>query len=137
MTKITLISSLASSILSIHAAEIHWEARPYPVTGEHGAELATGIFQTDGSLVLAQNLGGPALIFDSIPFTKGTFDFGQSFDQYHAPSQTLSKTGTWSPKGGPSSLTLAGLKVGQKYRLQALLYDGRAAPGDHWQISPL
>jgi hypothetical protein len=120
------IASALAAMGTAHAATISWSNQPYTVNGGSGQNLDTGIFQTDGTLLLADNTGSTNNItFNGIAFTAGTINFGNNYGGFHASTtpEQPSTTGTWAYGIGTVSLT--GLTAGNSYRVQALIYDGR------------
>lgn len=131
-TKYAIIAASLLASISVRGSTVNWTSSPYPVSGPMGNELTTGIFNTFGTLFLAENLGGSDTTFDGINFTAGSFTFsgGTSLDYHRADkSSELSHSGTYGIAGRPSTVSLTGLTVGDTYRVQALVYDGRNTPG--------
>lgn len=124
----------ASSILlsSVSAATISWSSSPYRVEGLSGDQLNTGVFNKSGTLLLAENSGGAATIFDGINFDAGKTTFsGGNIGVFHhrEDSPHLSTFGTYGELGSSDTVTLSGLTIGHTYRIQALVYDGRTEIG--------
>lgn len=90
--------------------------------------LSAGLFDTNGTLELAENSGGGATTFDGISFDAALIDYGSQFNGFGAgaPGPEINRTGTYITS--VSGTTLSGLTSGQQYRVQALIYDGR---GNH------
>ena len=95
-----------------------------------GGTLSSGLFDKTGTLVYAENTGGPKLTFDGIDFraatTASTTVLGVSgpvYDQYAEGEQIIS-SGMYP---SPSEVTaeLRSLNIGSTYRVQALFYDQR------------
>ncbi len=101
-------------------ATITWSSTPAPVDGD---ALDTGLFNTNGTLVLAENLGGAVSSFDGIDFSAGTIVFDGTYDGF-GTTNDIAATGTY---GGstPDTVSLSGLVSNKEYRVQALVYDGR------------
>ena len=114
-----------SVIGSANAATISWTSTLVPFGGTSGEVLTPGIFDTTGTLILAENSGGAALTFDGIAFTAPTIDFGSSGSSFHSSTELLSSTATYGSAGSSSTVSLTGLTVGNRYRVQALLIDAR------------
>jgi hypothetical protein len=122
------IASALAAMGTAHAATISWSNQLYTVNGASGQNLDTGIFQKDGTLILADNTGGSALSFDGIAFAAGSIGFGNSYNGFHDNTTSpLSATGTWSYTRHPETVSLTGLTSGNHYRVQALVYEGRKA----------
>lgn len=127
--KLTAILAFALAVAgSADASLITWSAALAPVEGGWGQTLSSGLFDTSGTFVSAENVGGAATTFDGISFAAGTTTFTGTFDGFHDSSQALSKTGTYGETGA-DTVTLSGLTVGYSYRVQALVYDGRGDTG--------
>ena len=119
----TLLAASFLGMAAANAATISWSSGLYTVNGNVGQNLDTGIFDTSGTEILAENVNGGALIFDGINFTAGAIDFGSNYAGYHEASSDLSKTGTYN--AALSTVSLSSLELGKSYRVQALIYDGR------------
>ena len=123
--------SLALSLLvtvAADAAPITWSSTPYTVSGSYGQTLNTGQFATNGTQILAENIGGGAFPFDGINFTAATINLGSgTFTGFHdgGANTALAREGSYGPGGVASTVTLTGLTSGRTYRVQALVYDGR------------
>lgn len=97
--------------------------------------LLPGLFNTSGTQVLAENVGGPALEWDKIKFTDGSKGHGtvnffgddaNSTDPLAAADNTtLVRYAQYGLNDTVGTVTLHGLTIGHKYRIQALVYDGR------------
>lgn len=119
---------------ALHAAPITWSSKVYPVNGGFGQNLDTGVIQNDGTLILAENVGGAAEVFDGISFAAGTITFGNTNPPgidargYHegtgAGNTEIVKFGTYSGVAGASTVSLSGLAIGEDYRIQVLVFDG-------------
>ena len=127
------VFSLIASLLGMAtatAAPITWTSELYTVNGGWGQNLNTGLFDTTGTQILAENVGGAATTFDGINFSAGTIVFSGTYGGFHdgGANTPLASTGTY---GGstPNTVTLSGLTSGNSYRVQALVYDGRGATG--------
>ena len=111
------------------ASGITWSSRPASAK-KSGGGLVTGLFETSGKLVYAENTGGSELTFDGITFqaakTAATTVLGvsePSYNGYHVDGY-VSDTGMYpSPKTVKPTLT--GLTPGKRYRVQVLCYDMR------------
>lgn len=123
---------LAASLLvmtAATAAPITWTSEPYTVNGGWGQYLDTGIFDTTGTQILAENVGGAATTFDGINFSAGTAVFSGTYGGFHdGAAPLISRDGTYG-NSGPNTMTLSGLTPGNSYRVQALVYDGRGDAG--------
>ena len=120
------ITSFIVALLSLtvaSAASITWTSASYAVTGGYGQVLSTGQFVKTGSLIRAENVGGGARTFDGISFTAGTINFSGTFNGFHE-GDTVSQSGTYGSSGA-NTVTVSGLTIGNTYRIQALVYDGR------------
>lgn len=137
VTKLTVALVVAWGVAGVaSAATISWSSAIAPTEGGFGQHLSTGLFDTGGTLVSAENVGGSAYTFDGLSFAAGTTVFagGGTFDGFAEPvsagyESALQSTGTWGPNGSAGSVSLSGLSNGQQYRIQALVYDGRNAVG--------
>lgn len=114
------------------AATITWSSGAAAVENGWGQDLSAGLFDSSGTLVSAENVGGSAYTFDGISFAAGSTVFagGGTYDGFaeHVSSgweSALTSTGTWGPGGSASTVSLTGLTNLQEYRIQALVYDGR------------
>ncbi len=139
MTIKPILVATACSLLTLaaaNAATITWSSAVYTTNGGFLQNLDTGIIdQTDViSTLIAENVGGPAEVFDGISFTAGTIDFGNTNPAgisalgYHegtgAGNTDLAKFGTYSGVPGASMINLSGLFIGETYRIQLLMFDG-------------
>ena len=127
----TLALATLALVASASAAPITWTSAPATVSGSYGQTLNTSLFDST-DVVYAENTGGSAQTFDGISFGAGSiaFSIGESFNGYHEggwPSQS----GAW---GWPNERTitlgtgsLPVLTIGQRYKVQVLVYDGRAS----------
>lgn len=120
-------------LASANAAVISWSSQAYTTHGGYGQFLDTGLFDTTGTQILAENVGGGATSFDGIEFSAGTISFvpgGEAgvFHDQKVPSPDLSRYGAYG-NGGPGVVSLTGLIIGQQYRIQALVFDGRNDTG--------
>ena len=111
------------------ASTIIWSSGAAAVEGNWGYDLSAGLFDTSGTLVSAENVGGAAHTFDGINFAAGTTVFTATYAGFHndnsSTENALSTTGTWGAGGAAGTVSLTGLTVSQEYRIQALVYDGR------------
>jgi len=127
MNKPTLVALyLLAASTATQAATIAWSSQLYTVNGSSGESLDTGLFVTTGTQILAENVGGSALVFDGINFTAGSIAFaGGTYNGFHDNTNSpLSSTGIYG-NNTPDTVTLTGLTIGAVYRIQALVYDGR------------
>lgn len=124
-------SILAASLLSMAAASaatVSWSSSLYTTSGSFGETLDTGIFDTTGTELLVENIGGGAVTFDGINFAAGTTSWSGDFNGFHQAGQTLSQNGTYGTNTA-DTVSLTGLTIGHTYRVQALVYDGRGDAG--------
>lgn len=131
-TKYAFITSSLLALTSANAAPVSWTSVPYEVNGAFGVHLNSGVFNKSGTLLLAENSGGPATTFDSINFKAGRTTFrGGSIAAFHhaGVSPDLSTFGTYGNDDAADIVSLTNLTVGSTYRIQVLVYDGRRAPG--------
>lgn len=129
-----LVALFLAAAATAVAAPITWTNKPFTVSGSFGQTLNPGQFDTTGTLILAENIGGPALTFDGINFSAGTISMGGgSFSGFHegggAQNSDLARFGSYGNNGSASTVTLTGLTPGKSYRVQALVYDGRGDGG--------
>ncbi|MFC4993210.1 PEP-CTERM sorting domain-containing protein [Rubritalea tangerina] len=131
--KLLTSSLVAAAALagSAHAATIVWSSATASTSGSFGDILDTGLFDTTGTLISAENVGGAAVTFDTINFTAGTttFSTGGTFNGFHQAGQELSQTGAYSDANNTGTVSFSGLTIGATYRIQALVFDGRGAVG--------
>lgn len=118
----------------VEAAPITWTSETFTVSGSFGQTLNTGQFDTTGTQILAENIGGGALSFDGINFSAGTISMGGgSFGGFHesggSQNSDLARFGSYGTNGSASTVSLTGLTPGKSYRVQALVYDGRGDGG--------
>jgi hypothetical protein len=104
-----------------------WSSAPATVSGSNGQTLNTGLFDST-HVVYAENTGGAAQTFDGINFAAGTINFGGTYNGFHEGGRP-SQTGAWG-SSGPNTVTLGTgslpvLTIGQRYKIQVLVYDGR------------
>jgi len=91
--------------------------------------MLPGSFDNSGTLIFAENVGGTAQTFDGILFGSGEtsnpnrITFGAYASFTSSGNTQLQRFGTYGNTA--STLTLSNLVVGQDYRVQALVYDGR------------
>jgi len=102
-----------------------------PDNDAFGRDMLPGQFDTSGTLVYAENVGGPAVTFDGILFGSGEaanpdrIDFGRFSTSYSSASAvTIQRYGTWQTSG-IGLVQFDNLTIGQDYLIQALVYDGR------------
>jgi hypothetical protein len=125
--KIELFIFMALGIVgATSAATISWSADTAAVEGDKGNTLSAGLFNTEGTFVMAENVGGSAITFDGIDFAEGTITFdGGVYSKFHSKTTApLSSRGTYGTSTS-NTVSLTGLTSGQEYRIQALIYDGR------------
>ncbi|NWK56284.1 PEP-CTERM sorting domain-containing protein [Verrucomicrobiaceae bacterium N1E253] len=130
-------SILAASLLgmaAVNGATVAWSSGAFTTSGGIGATLDAGQFATDGTEILAENIGGGALTFDGINFAAGTVVFaGGTAAVFHENIPTantlLAREGTYGVDGAADTVSLSGLTIGNTYRIQALVYDGRGDAG--------
>ncbi len=128
MKSIKLALGLAMlGVPSIQAATIDWSSQDFTTHGPSDGLLDTGIIVTTGTQILAENSGGSALTFDGINFAAGTIGFGNSFGSAFDSSSPLAANATYGGGAGGVTVPLTGLTFGNIYRVQVLLFDGRAA----------
>ncbi len=116
---------------AVSQAAIGWTAKPAPV--DSGDILLPGLFNTSGTQVLAENVGAAAVTWDGMAFAdgrkgNGTVSLGGGDDPgplAAAANTTLIKTAQYGLNNTVGTVTLGGLTIGHKYRIQALVYDGR------------
>ncbi|MFW2386332.1 MAG: hypothetical protein ACN4GG_10950, partial [Akkermansiaceae bacterium] len=146
LTSFAIVASLAVAVGSLPAATIAWNFTEIVNTGGAQDNMGTGFLASDGTLVVAENSGGAAITFDGIAFAAGSFSLGgTSPNAFHSSdpildSATYGTNGTTSPSADGTDISLgddsgagAGtltdipvtLTVGQTYRLQLVLADGR------------
>lgn len=131
-TKVVAALAAATAIVgAANAATISWSGAVANTSGGFGEILDTGLFNTTGTLVSAENVGGAAVNFDGIDFDAGTttFSTGGTFNGFHQGGQELSQTGAYSDGGTSGTVNLTGLTIGNTYRVQALVFDGRGSAG--------
>jgi len=129
MKKKTKVNIVAIAILGMigttNAAIISWSADTAAVEGNDGDTLSAGLFNTEGTFVMAENVGGSAITFDGINFAAGTITFRGVYSKFHSQTAApLSSRGTYG-SNTPNTVSLTGLTSSQEYRIQALVYDGR------------
>lgn len=140
---LSIIAVLAGTVGSSSAATIAWNFTEIVNTGVAQADMGTGFLASDGTLLIAENSGGVATTFDGISFAAGAFSLGgTSGNAFHAADPILD-SGTYGTNGngtaaagtdlaigddGNASSTTdipATLAVGETYRIQLVLADGR------------
>lgn len=128
MTRL-LYPSLVLALIAlpaVHAAPIAWSSETFTTHGPSDGQLDTGIIDKTGIQVLAENTGGSALTFDGINFAAGTISFGASFGGFFDSSSPLAASGTYGGDSSGATVSLGGLTIGDQYRIQVLLFDGRS-----------
>jgi hypothetical protein len=113
---------------SIQAATIAWSSTLYTTTGFQLAVLDTGIIATTGTQIFAENSGGSALTFDGISFAAGGITFGSNnATAFYSSAATaaFAPSATYGGGAGGVTVPLTGLTLGDIYRVQVLLFDGR------------
>jgi hypothetical protein len=125
-----VLSTCALSMTS-HGATIFWTSAPATVSGSYGQTLNTGLFDST-NVVYAENTGGAAQTFDGISFAAGTVGFAGTWNGFHEGGRP-SQTGAYG-SSGPDTVTLGTgsmptLIIGQSYKVQVLVYDGRSDLG--------
>ena len=131
----SILGAALLGMATANAATIAWTAALTSPMGGGALQssLPTGIFSTTGTQILAENLGNPgtggavALAFDGINFTTSNRQFTTGgYDSGLADSgQNLITKGIYATNGNAGTVNLTGLIIGQQYRIQALVYDGR------------
>lgn len=119
-----IITASALGLISAQAATIAWSSELTPMEGALLDQLSSGLFDTSGTLVLAENSGSnTATTFDGISFAAATISFGNVYGGFGSNGgELLNRTGTYGSEAQTVSLTVVD---GQQYRIQALVYDGR------------
>ena len=129
------------------AATISWTLSEIVNIGGAQSETGTGFLATDGTLLFAENFGGSAVTHDGIDFDAGVFTLGGTADAFHS-SAPLADTGTFggndpagvlatigSGVGNIGETQSATLTVGEIYRIQLIVMDGRGnQAGRSYQI---
>ena len=116
------------------AATILWSSTPYTVNGAGspaGEFLDTGLFDTSGSQIIAENIGGSATTFDGINFVahSGTLITGGNSNAiHHSASSPLSNTAHSFFGSTAATVSLSGLTPLGEYRVQVLVMDARNNP---------
>ncbi|SHK42665.1 PEP-CTERM protein-sorting domain-containing protein/Myxococcales GC_trans_RRR domain-containing protein/MYXO-CTERM domain-containing protein [Rubritalea squalenifaciens DSM 18772] len=129
MKNTIIAATLAALAGSASAATISWSSTAYTTNGSAGQNLDTGLFLTTGTEFLVENVGGAATTFDGIDFTADSGLFGSAIaNTFHASSSDLSDSGRYGSSGA-DTISLSGLTIGQTYRIQALVFDGRGSAG--------
>ena len=120
------IAFAAAVILgSANAATISWTGVTATTLSTNSGRLNIGLFDKTGTLIRAENSGGSATTFDGIAFTSGVTSFGSTADNtFHADLSILSRSATFRTIGSGIA-GLVNLTIGNTYRVQALLFDGR------------
>jgi hypothetical protein len=134
-SKYLILAASLFGMAAANAATIAWSAVLTSPMGGGSLQstLPTGIFSSIGTQILAENLGNPAtggavaLTFDGINFTTSTRQFATGgYDSGLADSgQNLINKGIYGNNDTVGTINLTGLTLGQQYRIQALVYDGR------------
>lgn len=124
---------------SLSAATIAWTDSVYTNTGATKNVLGVDQFDQSGELEYAINMGGAAFTFSNtvdpdIAFTASNANFDASaltgsaavFYSGNVGNNQLANTARYAG-GGEKTITMNNLTIGQTYRIQILLMDGRAA----------
>ncbi|MDF7806428.1 discoidin domain-containing protein [Pontiellaceae bacterium B12219] len=122
------VSQPATVSILVKSPEMYWTASSAP---QSGGLLSSGLFNTNGTLLYAENTGGPELTFDGITFVAG-MDGSSSvlgvnspnYSSYHSGTQ-ISSSGLY-PDVANVTPTLSGLTIGETYRVQLLFFDYRS-----------
>ncbi|WP_372846720.1 Ig-like domain-containing protein, partial [Pontiella sp.] len=124
----TYDSDPATVSILVKSPEMFWSSKSAP---QSGGTLSSGLFNTNGTLVYAENTGGPELTFDGITFVNGTDALSNvlgvsspNYTGYHSGTQ-ISTSGQY-PDVVNVTPTLRGLTVGEFYRVQLLFFDYRS-----------
>lgn len=132
VTKLAVAMVAALGIAgAVSAATVSWSSASLTTSGGFGETLDAGQFDTSGTEVLAENIGGGALTFDGINFAAGTTSWAGDFDGFHegggAQNTDLLRFGTYGDDAANTfnTVSLTGLTSGHSYRIQAVVYDGR------------
>ena len=115
-------TGLLQIVIAAPSSVITWTSEI--ATANATGDLDAGLFNTDGVLVLAENLGGDAVTFDGINFAAGTINLGSTASVHANNDGQINHTSTYNWPN-TALVTLDGLIVGREYRIQALVYDGR------------
>jgi len=121
----------AGPFYSVARAVISWSSSlTLQESSNFNRAMLPGSFASDGTLVFAENVGGSAQTFDGIDWGSGEssnpdrINFGSFASSYTSSgSGQIQRWATWSASA--ETVTLENLTVGQEYRIQALIYDGR------------
>lgn len=121
-------SEPATVSILVKSPDMYWTPSSAP---QSASVLSPGLFNTSGTLIFAENTGGPELTFDGITFGAGTDASSNvlgvnspTYSGYHSGTQ-ISSSGLY-PVIANVTPTLSGLTMGGKYRVQLLFYDYRA-----------
>ncbi|MDF7806430.1 discoidin domain-containing protein [Pontiellaceae bacterium B12219] len=121
-------SDPATVSVLVKSPEMYWTPSS---ASQSGGLLSPGLFNTNGTLVYAENTGGAELTFDGIPFVAGTDASSNvlgvnspNYTGYHSGVQ-ISSSGLY-PAEANVTPTLSGLTIGETYRVQLLFFDYRA-----------
>ncbi|MDF7806429.1 glycosyl hydrolase [Pontiellaceae bacterium B12219] len=124
----TYDSDPATVSVVVFSPEMYWTAKSAP---QSGGVLSSGLFNTNGTLIYAENTGGPELTFDGITFEAGTDASSNvlgvespNFTGYHSGTQ-ISSSGQY-PNLDSVTPTLRSLTIGEIYRVQLLFFDCRS-----------
>lgn len=123
IAKLLLIASLAAPTIGT-SATINWTNFLAPDSDLSGV-IDPGVFSTEGSLVVAENIGGAATSFDGIPFAEGTTELsaGTFVGYYNGNAgNELFNSGSF---GAATTLDLD-VVVGQAYLVELVFADARA-----------
>lgn len=144
---ITVLTSLLS--LSAGAATISWSDTSYINTGSNKNILGVDQFDQSGSLVYAINVGGSAFTFNNavdpdIDFVASHADFNSSafglgYTGFYASTaasanNALGLSGRYSSDLTGETVTMNNLTIGQQYRIQVLLVDGRGGQNGRYGV---
>lgn len=115
----------ASAALGASISWTSYLAEDNPIDGN--IDEGEGYISTNGTLVVAENLGGNTITWDGVNFAAGTTTFGSVYAAFYNnnAANQLFDTGTYS--GGTSNLNLTSLSVGQTYLVELVFADARAA----------
>lgn len=125
---LAIISTMSIAGLA-SGAIISWSSSSAPVEGTGGEFLSAGLFDNSGTVVLAENAGGDAGVFDGISFTYDgviTKQLEKRYATVHA-GNLLSRAFRYNAAQGAQTLVISDLDINQEYRIQALVFDGRAS----------
>ncbi|MDF7799080.1 Ig-like domain-containing protein [Pontiellaceae bacterium B1224] len=124
----TDVSEPATVSLLVVSPEMSWTASSAP---QSDGLLSEGLFNTNGTLIFAENTGGTELTFDGITFAAGS-NWSSNVLGVNSPNYTGYHSGTQISSSGQYpdvanvTPTLRGLTVGEFYRVQLLFFDYRS-----------